>query len=250
MDFSCAKCLRPQNDNIECLGCYNYFCNDCIFMCCCMTCREEVCHRCSEPRFMNSFNYKKCKGCNIGYCCGDSYMINFKGVFNDVFCDKKCVSVELYRKYLIIELNTKFRRRKLREHLRRYNIKKRKDSVLCTKYINNTLDKEWTAEKVAQKMCEMKYLYDYCRMNHYLKLTSVNKFSGLTHFEISKHLALRNYGQFPVVWPWSTLVKDEHQTKLKESLNMIKIMPPKGYFLGGTDFHELNEINKQKYGYK
>lgn len=41
-------------------------------------------------------------------------------------------------------------------------VKFRSDSALCSQYINGTSD--LSLDYVVQRMCEMKYLYEYCHM--------------------------------------------------------------------------------------
>lgn len=84
----------------------------------------------------------------------------------------------------------------------------RADSILCQKYINGQieLDLDW----IVQRMCEMKYLYEYCNMNDIKKQVYkqyvLEQPNGIyTNYKISERaekIALEKYGFYPDVFPW------------------------------------------------
>lgn len=55
----------------------------------------------------------------------------------------------------------------LKSKLEEHQIDLRKDSALCSGYINGTLN--LTIDNVVRRMCEMKYLYEYCYMKQIKK---------------------------------------------------------------------------------
>ena len=111
---------------------------------------------------------------------------------------------------------------KLEEH----QIKLRKDSALCSKYINGTID--LTLDQVVRRMCEMKYLYEYCHMKEikynvykmYLhdKKKSDKNIKYVKDGSLSKkaeQIALETWsnGKYPEKFPWE-----------KESYNIVKFL--------------------------
>ena len=93
----------------------------------------------------------------------------------------------------------------------------RSDSALCQKYITGQieLDLDW----IVQRMCEMKYLYEYCNMSDIKKQVYkqylLEQPNGIyTNYKISEkaeEIALEKYGFYPDVFPWE-----------KKSQNCIK----------------------------
>ena len=93
--------------------------------------------------------------------------------------------------------------------LQEMGLELRADSKLCQMYMNGeTQDIEY----VVKRMCEMKYLYDYCHMNEcqeiaYRKYCEDKKYgywSGESVSEMAEDIALRKYsnGRYPTRWPW------------------------------------------------
>jgi ribosomal protein S8 len=128
-----------------------------------------------------------------------------------------------------------------------YNLKRRSDSSLCNKYIDGTLEKEWTLEKISQKMCEMKYLYDYCNLVNIMHSISYDKIREWKEynpnntimgprFEIAKQIALEKSGSFPIVWPWNYKIKDDRKILLSKLFDELSLVPKKNGFLGGYIF--------------
>jgi hypothetical protein len=90
----------------------------------------------------------------------------------------------------------------------------RYDSKLCLGYINGTIGNEWTIPKIVQRMCQVKYLFDYCNMKRYLDREHANRryreysdsdddYYRQSPFEVAEGRALASrYGKFPDQWPW------------------------------------------------
>jgi hypothetical protein len=87
----------------------------------------------------------------------------------------------------------------------------RDDSKLCKKYIDGTISREYTLESVVKRMCEMKYLYDYCDMDgayeiahkEYYEVLNAGYFPDVDILTEAEHIALRkNGGRYPARWPW------------------------------------------------
>jgi len=70
------------------------------------------------------------------------------------------------------------RRERLEKGLYKYGLTLRNDSKLCAGYINGTI-KDWTVKKIVHRMCEMKYLYEYCKIDNFMdeakRLQVINK---------------------------------------------------------------------------
>jgi len=90
-----------------------------------------------------------------------------------------------------------------------YKLQLRSDSKLCASYIAGFCT--FTVDQVVERMCQMKYLYDYCNMTKYLRRAE-NEFRAELNtgyipdvpvFDSAEYLALnaRSSG-YPLVWPW------------------------------------------------
>jgi hypothetical protein len=158
-----------------------------------------------------------------------------------MFCSKKCISSELLFKIVQKELNVKFREKLLISHLKLYNVSinqlylsideygygYEKIEKLKYTYVNNL--NNWSLEKICQKFCELKYLYEYCNIQYYLQASEINNFSIQLHYEISKNMALNNKGgQFPIIWPWDYEIKILH--KIIDDLAYLRILTNLEYF--------------------
>jgi len=100
----------------------------------------------------------------------------------------------------------------LKSKLESNQIELRQDSALCSKYIDGSID--LTLEQVVRRMCEMKYLYEYCNMKK-IKLQLFKEYlkekkalgKKLEKGELSlkaEKLALKLWsgGKYPNKFPW------------------------------------------------
>ena len=102
------------------------------------------------------------------------------------------------------------RRILLEEELGKYKLKLRSDSVLCKNYING--DKEYNIDDIVRRMCEMKYLYDYCEMDkcrdeaykNYIDEMNNGYIPDMRVCEMAEIIALDKYsnGKYPEKFPW------------------------------------------------
>lgn len=114
------------------------------------------------------------------------------------------------------EANVKKRRKKRKQDLiaalDAYGLELRPDSKLCSGYINGTC-KDWTIDKIVKRMCQMKYLYEYCRMDKcYQKAVREQELTWEAGYipdvplEVeAEDIALAKYGYkggYPKKWPW------------------------------------------------
>ena len=86
----------------------------------------------------------------------------------------------------------------------------RGDSVLCKKYIQS--DTEYTLEECVERMCQMKYLFEYCHMDQcksevyedYVEELKAGYYPDYTVFDKAEEMALHKYsnGHYPNIYPW------------------------------------------------
>jgi len=118
------------------------------------------------------------------------------------------------------------RKTNLIKKLKELGLTLRNDSKLCTEYINGTL-KDWTVEQIAHRMCQMKYLFDYCDMSQCLEQASKEQndeltagyFPDMTVFDQAEYIALKNK-KYPTIFPWILKKKQKQYNKI---LNFVII---------------------------
>lgn len=238
----CSKCLilYLEYDIKKCSDCkknicyncdqnfYALKCIDCISMCVVCECYVDYlfsCYFCSR------------KICFSNNRCGLMYSSN--NVYYDV-CSIRCVPICFLKDEVISSLKILHRKNKLVDNLRMYNLKLRMDSRLCSSYIYFKLNDKWTSEKISQKMCEMKYLFECCDVVSVLR--SLN-FRSKYKFQIAKQIALKSKGgTYPIVWSWEYDVKRIHKELMSNVLEELSITPSKGYFKGGSEYIERMNV--------
>jgi len=124
-------------------------------------------------------------------------------------------SVAKAKRELNAEAKQTARKKELVKELRKYKLTLRPDSKLCEAYINGK-SKKWTKKEIAQRMCQMRYLYDYCEMDWYVRkvraqVTEARRegygefVSPEEQFEMAEQRALEKHGpkgSYPKKWPW------------------------------------------------
>jgi hypothetical protein len=78
------------------------------------------------------------------------------------------------------------------------------DSKLCDGYIDGTIT-NWTVDAIVERMCQVKYLFDYCHLGSYFdKAYKIKRSSHALDslFDIAERLALKDYGPYPKFYPW------------------------------------------------
>ena len=120
-----------------------------------------------------------------------------------------------------IQLQRTKRKEILVNALQKAGLEFRNDSELCSKYINDnftTKQSDDIVDKIVKRMCQMKYLYDYCHMaecknivyDEYMDMRNNDEYS---YFEYYAHgsisdeaeiLALQKYSNsvYPQIFPW------------------------------------------------
>jgi hypothetical protein len=101
------------------------------------------------------------------------------------------------------------RKQEIINGLAKYKLELRNDSKLCQGYIDNTI-KDWTINEIVNRMCQMKYLFDYCNMDYYLgkayqfQKDEINDgyYPDCSVFEKAELMALKKVKKYPKEWPW------------------------------------------------
>jgi hypothetical protein len=101
----------------------------------------------------------------------------------------------------------------LMEELNKFGLELRSDSSLCAGYIYGTIDDKYNLEQIVKRMCQMKYLFEYCNMDKYLeevreehnRIYEAGYYPDGTMFEVAENMALEKHGEnkkYPETWPW------------------------------------------------
>jgi hypothetical protein len=95
-------------------------------------------------------------------------------------------------------LTSKERKTLLEAKLNEKKLKLRSDSTYCQDYINEKIKVD--VDEVVKRMCQIKFLFDYCNMQKYLNMEYNNKNKSL--FDNAEELALSKHGGYPDTFPW------------------------------------------------
>lgn len=102
------------------------------------------------------------------------------------------------------------RRRKLIAALAEYDLELRDDSELCRRYLEGI--GELDEYRITNRMCQMRYLFEYCHMNeckdeayeeHVAELEA-GYIPDCRVFDRAEEIALNKYsdGEYPMIYPW------------------------------------------------
>lgn len=108
-----------------------------------------------------------------------------------------------------IENRKNQRKIQLEKALNEYHLTLRADSKLCAGYIDGTI-KDWTIAQIVQRMCQMKFLYEYCFFQKAFEDARDEYYEELRYgyrpdtsiFDLAEQIALRRCGGYPKVFPW------------------------------------------------
>jgi hypothetical protein len=174
-----------------CYGCENIYCTNC---------NDYTCH------------YTKC-GVQNCYYCRRGHCFNVRRE-EEMYCNNCYVETSSdesesdeygeYDEYLSEEE----RRTLLQNKLSEFKLTLRKDSKLCKKYIEKG---DEDIDDVAERMCQMHYLYNYCDMKLAIEQAEKEQEEELnagyipdcTVFQQAELIALsKNNNSYPKNWPW------------------------------------------------
>ena len=107
------------------------------------------------------------------------------------------------------EIKKDERRQELIDLLYQCKLELRNDSKLCQGYIDGTI-KDKTADEIVERMCQMKYLYDYCDMQKCFEKARKEQddelkngyFPDIPLFDQAEYIALKKRGGYPKIFPW------------------------------------------------
>jgi hypothetical protein len=117
---------------------------------------------------------------------------------------------EKKQKYIQNKSDKKQKRKyKLLDALQQYGLKLRSDSKLCQGYIDGTI-KDKSIDWIANRMCQIKYLYDYCNMRDEIEKAKKEQieerlegyFPDCSVFDQAEMNILRRIGNYPNEFPW------------------------------------------------
>lgn len=145
--------------------------------------------------------------CAYKYDVDCEYLDNY---LNDIGADKEnkltIQRQERERKQRVLQAQ---RKDELASCLKKVGLVLRADSVLCQNYINGI--NEDSLETIVKRMCEMKYLFEYCNMNlcknqayqEFLDNNDGEYYPGIV-FDRAEEIALNKYsnGSYPEIFPW------------------------------------------------
>lgn len=101
------------------------------------------------------------------------------------------------------------RKKKLSKALKDNGLVLRPDSKLCCGYINGTI-KDMSIEEIVERMCQMKFLYEYTDMEAAFRKAKQEKTyereygcrTDLSLMDLAEMFALEDIGGYPDEWPW------------------------------------------------
>jgi len=208
-----------------------YYCDDCV--------PEELrtnCQKCDEPLdehgCLECCGYDICTVCGIcleecyfhsGHSCTEMYIQ--EGNRSTIYYCPNCVPYEIKEEIdrerelereedrrwsiQISPASQQLRHEELVRALHEAGLELRSDSKLCEKYIRyGTEDLNY----VVRRMCQMKYLFDYCNMREMLnhvareheETLEAGYFPDMGVFEEAEFNVLNSIRGYPIVWPWQS----------------------------------------------
>ena len=111
------------------------------------------------------------------------------------------------QEYTRILSTKKERRKKLLKELHRAGLELRSDSKLCKNHIEYDIEDVHT---VVRRMCEMKYLFEYCDMrkelskveDEHIKILDAGYIPDGHVFDEAEYNVLKRVGGYPKIFPW------------------------------------------------
>jgi hypothetical protein len=151
--------------------------------------------------------------------------------------------------------NRDARRKELTEAMTKCGLKIRGDSQLCSGYIDGTI-KDWSVDAVVHRMCQVKYLFDYCDIDSCFEEAKRRRYQWELYdeplFDIAEDIALERHGGYPKVFPWLKEKMDYKKVREQqmEALNNAEKLLNDSYVqmgkiqLGLIDMAETLMLNK------
>jgi len=140
--------------------------------------------------------------------CVEKYVVNYEDVYKFIEVIKEDRKIKNEKKKETIKKKKEQRKEILVDALKEYKLTLRADSQLCEEYINGRL-KNMSIDDIVQRMCQMRFLYEYCDFNKCyneakkIKYEDHNyEYEDMPLFNIAEVIALKKCGGYPDVFPW------------------------------------------------
>jgi hypothetical protein len=135
----------------------------------------------------------------------DSYVIRYE-YNSDYYCSEECCPDEIWNKIYCKDE----REYELKIALGKVGLTLRNDSRLCSNYIENN---EGSIEFIVERMCQMKFLFDYHNMNYYIQKANEEQnetieagyFPDTSALDDAEYEVMKQYDFiYPKMWcfPW------------------------------------------------
>jgi hypothetical protein len=152
--------------------------------------------------------------CDVISACKEKYNVSKENNLED-FLKELDKGSAIRGKKMIASRNNKKNERlnNLVTALENVGLELRNDSKLCDGYIDGVLGKNdgWTIPTIVNRMCQMKYLYEYCDMEgayqkakkEYIEELKAGYYPDVSVEEMAEEIALKKQGgRYPNDWPW------------------------------------------------
>ena len=199
--FTCDHCTLVYDMYNEC----RTSCRDCELVYC-EDCATELIHELFIP-----CPHSDCYYCRRGHC----FNPRIEQICDNCIDEETLEQIEQHERdinetmdrILWLEQTEETRRKELITELAKYKLKLRSDSKLCKNYIRSA---DNSITYVVRRMCEMKYLFDYCDMRKELESVEKEHIQTLEWgyipdagvFQEAEANIIERIGSYPGVWPW------------------------------------------------
>jgi hypothetical protein len=116
--------------------------------------------------------------------------------------DKKRKKIELIEHIQQQDSLRQTRRKELKTALQNYGLKLRSDSRLCENYI---YEGDHDIDDVVERMCQMKYLFEYCNIRAKIKELKKKSYyipNNELFERAEEDILISQGGEYPEQWPW------------------------------------------------
>jgi hypothetical protein len=146
---------------------------------------------------------------NLAYNKYNTDSTNLSNILQEIIDNKQQKKINNLNNKKIKEDKRKI---KLINALKKSGLKLREDSKFCQLYINGKTKE--SLEDIVDRMCQMKYLYEYCHMDECKHIAykeqqeelEAGYFPDCSISDQAEYIALKKYsnGKYPVIFPWLT----------------------------------------------
>lgn len=190
-EYTCDKC-----DILYCDECDDEYLTEVY-----ISCKEDDCLNCKVEYCFNDRHYKRCPNC-------------IDDEFEAIIQQEKEYEEQLHKEYEKQEQrfqylkSTKSERKKvIIKALSDKGVELRTDSNLCKKYINQD---EGDLYEIVERMCELKYLYEYCDMrkelrkveHDHIETLNAGYYPDCSVFQEAEDNIIRRLNGYPSKYPW------------------------------------------------